>query len=200
MVVAMNTARRRATYEDLLKVPDILIAEIIDGELITSPRPASPHARAASVMTQDLGPFDRRPGSPGGPGGWWILFEPELHLGADILVPDLAGWRRERMPVLVNVPYFELAPDWVCEVVSPSTGRVDRVRKMPVYAREQVRHVWLVDPLQRTLEVYRVKGPRWVLVSTHDGEEQVRAEPFEALALDINRWWLEEAEGGEREV
>jgi Uma2 family endonuclease len=200
MVVAMATARRRATYEDLLKVPDILIAEIIDGELITSPRPAFPHARAASVMTQDLGPFDRRPGGPGGPGGWWILFEPELHLGLDVLVPDLAGWRRERMPVLENVPYTELAPDWVCEIVSPSTGRVDRVRKMPVYAREQVRHVWLVDPLQRTLEVYRLEGPRWVLVSTHDGEEHVRAEPFEAIALDINRWWLEEAEDSGREA
>jgi Uma2 family endonuclease len=200
MVVAMDTARRRATYEDLLKVPDILIAEIIDGELITSPRPAFPHARAASAMTQDLGPFDRRPGSPGGPGGWWILFEPELHLGPDVLVPDLAGWRRERMPVLENVPYTELAPDWICEVVSPSTGRVDRVRKMPVYAREQVRHVWLVDPLQRTLEVYRLEGPLWVLVSTHDGKEPVRAEPFAAIALDINRWWLEEAEGGAREA
>ena len=199
MVSVMDTARRRATYEDLLQVPDILIAEILDGELITSPRPASPHARAASVMAQDLGPFDRRPGGPGGPGGWWIFFEPELHLGPDILVPDLAGWRRERMPVLVNVPYFELAPDWVCEVVSPSTGRIDRVRKMPVYAREQVRHVWLVEPLQRTLEVYRREGPRWVLVSTHDGEEQVHAEPFEAIALDINRWWLEEAEGVRRE-
>ena len=93
-VTAMNPARRQATYEDLLKVPDILIAEIIDGELNTSPRPASPHARATSVIRGDLDPFDRRPGSPGGPGGWWILFEPELHLGADILVPDLAGWRR----------------------------------------------------------------------------------------------------------
>jgi Uma2 family endonuclease len=187
----MNPARRRATYEDLLAVPDILIAEIIDGELITSPRPASPHARAASVITQDLGPFDRRPGSPGGPGGWWILFEPELHLGADILVPDLAGWRRERMPVLRDVPYFEQAPDWVCEVVSPSTGGLDRVRKMPVYAREQVGYVWLVDPLQRTLEIYRLEGQRWVVVSTHGDTETVRAEPFEALELDISRWWLE---------
>ncbi|MGE0682703.1 MAG: Uma2 family endonuclease, partial [Candidatus Binatia bacterium] len=117
----MNPAQRRATYEDLLKVPDILIAEILDGELITSPRPASPHARAASVLIQDVGPFDRQTGGPGGPGGWWILFEPELHLDADILVPDLAGWRRERMPVLRDMPYFAQAPDWVCEVVSPST-------------------------------------------------------------------------------
>jgi Uma2 family endonuclease len=137
----MDPARRRATYEDLLKVPDLLIAEILEGELITSPRPASPHARAASVIRGKLDPFDRRPGTPSGPGGWWILLAPELHVGADILVPDLAGWRRERMPVLANVPYFELAPDWVCEVVSLTTGHIDRVRKMPDYAREQIRPI-----------------------------------------------------------
>lgn len=187
----MNPARRRATYEDLLKVPDILIAEIIDGELITSPRPASPHARATSVIHGDITPFDRPPGSPGGPGGWWILFEPELHLGADILVPDLAGWRREHMPVLANVPYFEQAPDWVCEVVSPGTARIDRVRKMPIYARERVGHLWLVHPSLQTLEVYRLEGPHWVVVSSHVGAEGARAEPFEALELDMSRWWLE---------
>jgi Uma2 family endonuclease len=188
----MNTVRRQATYEDLLQVPDIFIAEIIDGELITSPRPAFPHARAASSITQDLSPFDRRPGSPGGPGGWWILFEPELHLGADILVPDVAGWRRERMPALGNIPYSEQAPDWVCEVVSPTTGRIDRIRKMRVYARECVGHVWLVDPLQRTLEIYRLEGQHWVVVGTHEEAEMVRAEPFAALELDLSRWWLEE--------
>ncbi|MGH7965864.1 MAG: Uma2 family endonuclease [Candidatus Binatia bacterium] len=187
----MEPARRRATYEDLLQVPDLFIAEIIDGELITSPRPASPHARAVSIIGRDIDPFDRSPGRPGGPGGWWVLFEPELHLGTDILVPDLAGWRRERMPALKNVPYFEQAPDWVCEVMSPSTGRLDRVRKMPIYTREQVNHLWLVDPLQRTLEVYRREGPGWIVVSTHGGAEGVRAEPFEVLELDMSRWWLE---------
>jgi Uma2 family endonuclease len=193
MVCTVNTARRRATYEDLLKVPDLLIAEIIDGELIASPRPASPHARATSVIGRVLDPFDQHSGGPGGPpGGWWILFEPELHCGADVLVPDLAGWRRERMPILANVPYFELAPDWVCEVVSPTTGRLDRVRKMPIYAREQVGRVWLVDPLMRTVEVYRLQGQQWVLLGTHGGAERVRAEPFEAIELDISRWWLEE--------
>lgn len=187
----MDPARRRATYEDLLQVSDLLIAEIIDGELITSPRPASPHARATSVIGQDLGPFDRRPGGPGGLGGWWILFEPELHLGSDILVPDLAGWRREQMPILENVAYFEQAPDWVCEVVSPSTGRLDRVRKMPIYAREQVDYLWLVDPLLRTLEVYHLEGQRWVVASTHGGTESVHAEPFTAVELDMGRWWLD---------
>jgi Uma2 family endonuclease len=187
----MNPAQRRATYDDLLKVPDILVAEILDGELFTSPRPASPHAQASSVLRGALDPFARRIGGPGGPGGWWILFEPELHFGADVLVPDLAGWRRERMPVLHNVAYFELAPDWVCEVVSPSTARIDRVRKVPIYARESVAHLWLVDPLQQTLEVFRLEGRHWVLVSTHGGAEEVQAAPFEALALDMGRWWLE---------
>ncbi len=193
MVAPMNTAQRQATYEDLLKVPDILIAEIIDGELITSPRPASPHARAASIIGRVLDPFDSPLGGSGGPGGWWILFEPELHLGADILVPDLAGWRREHMPVLANVPYFEQAPDWVCEVVSPGTARIDRVRKMPIYARERVGYLWLVHPGLQALEVYRLEGQHWIVASSHVGAESVRAEPFEAIELDMSRWWLEEA-------
>ena len=180
-----------------MRVPDHLVAEIIDGELITTPRPASPHARAESVIGQDLSPFDRRPGGPGGPGGWWILDEPELHLGEDVIVPDLAGWRHERMPVIPNAPAVTLAPDWACEVVSPRTGAVDRSRKMRVYSREGVGHLWFVDPLARTLEVYRLDGERWVVASTHGGAETVRAEPFEALVIDVARWWLEEiaAEG-----
>src|SRR6185295_4577019 len=152
----MNPAQRRATYDDLLKVPDILVAEILDGELFTSPRPALPHARVTSVLR-------------------------------GVLVPDLAGWRRERMPVFSNEAYVELAPDWVCEVVSPSTARVDRVRKVPIYAREGVSHLWLVDPLQHTLEVFRLEGRRWVLISTHGRTETVRAEPFAALELDMRR-------------
>ena len=134
-----------------MKVPDYMVAELIDGELFTNPRPASPHARAKSVIGQDLSPFDRHPGSPAGPGGWWVLVEPELHFGADVLVPDLAGWRQERMPSIPNVPAFTLVPDWICEVISPSTGRLDRSRKMGVYAREGVRHLWFVDPLARSL-------------------------------------------------
>jgi len=168
-----------------------LIAEIVGGELLTSPRPAFPHARAASVIRANLDPYDRSSGSPDSPGGWWILFEPELHLGPDILVPDLAGWRRERMPVLENVPYTEQAPDWVCEVIAPSTAQLDRIRKMRVCAREQVGHLWLVDPLMRTLEVYNLEGQRWIVAGTHGGTETIQAEPFEALTLDLSRWWLE---------
>jgi Uma2 family endonuclease len=188
----MDPARRRATYEDLLQVPDHLVAEIVDGELYATPRPASPHAFTSSAIGQDLGPFSRRPGSPGGPGGWWILDEPELHFGSDVLVPDLAGWRHERMATVPNVPYFELAPDWVCEVVSPRTGRLDRVRKMPIYARKGVNHLWLVDPLLRTVEVYRLDTARWIVASTHGGAESARITPFEAIEIDVGRWWLEE--------
>ncbi len=192
MVNGVGTVRRRATYEDLLKVPDTMVAEILDGELYATPRPASPHANAASGIASDVrGPFHREPGGPGQPGGWWILFEPELHLGPDVVVPDVAGWRREKMPVLPNVAAFTQAPDWACEVVSPTTAGTDRVRKMRIYAREAVGHLWLVEPLARTLEVYRLENGRWLVAATHGGSERVRAEPFEAVELELTRWWLE---------
>jgi Uma2 family endonuclease len=189
--------KRRATYEDLMQVPDTNVAEIIDGELIVSPRPGSPHAHAATVMGGDLvGAFHRGPDDPGGPGGWWILLEPELHFGDDVLVPDWAGWRRERMPVFPDTPAFTQAPDWVCEVISPSTGRIDRSRKMHVYARERVAYLWLVDPLIETLEIYRLDGDRWVVVDTYAAEDVVRAEPFDAVELRLGRWWMPRAPAG----
>ena len=192
----MSAAPRRAAYEDLIAVPDNLVAEIIDGELFTSPRPATPHARAASAIGSDLfGGFDGPPGGANRPGGWWILDEPELHLEEDVLVPDIAGWRIERMPAIPNVVGITLVPDWVCEVISPSTGRLDRTRKMPVYAREGVTHLWLVDPLARTLEVYRLEAGRWAVVGSHGGDEASRVEPFEAITLDMGRWWMPEAVG-----
>jgi Uma2 family endonuclease len=184
-----ETARKPATYEDLLKVPDHLVAEIVDGELFTSPRPASRHARASSVLTGKLmPPFDQ---GDGGPGGWWIIDEPELHLAPDILVPDRAGWRRERMPTYPDAAFFTLPPDWVCEVVSPSTGRLDRVRKMPKYAANQIAYLWLVDPLQKTLEVYQLESSRWLLLAAHGGDEKVRAEPFDAIEIDLTPLWIE---------
>jgi Uma2 family endonuclease len=182
-----ESAHRSATYEDLLKVPEHLVAEIVDGELLTTPRPASRHARARSGLGGKLvPPFDH---GTGGPGGWWIIDEPELHLGADILVPDLAGWRREGMPVYPDAAFFDLVPDWVCEVVSPATGRLDRVRKMPKYAATGVRHLWLVDPLQQTLDIFRLESGRWVLLATHGGNETFRGEPFEAVAIDLSPLW-----------
>jgi len=188
----MEPARRRATYEDLIALPENKVGEIIDGELYDSPRPASLHTLAASGIGSDLfGRFNRPRNGPDAPGGWWILDQPELHVGSDVIVPDLAAWRRERMPRIPDVAYFELAPDWVCEVVSPRTGILDRRRKMPIYAREGVSHLWIVDPILRTLEVYRIESGRWVVASTHGGDDLVRAEPFDAVELEITRWWLE---------
>jgi Uma2 family endonuclease len=180
---------KRATYEDVLNAPENKVAEILDGELFLSPRPASPHAVASSRLGFDLGgPFDR---GRGGPGGWWILYEPELHLGEDVLVPDVAGWRRERMASIPPVPYFTLPPDWVCEVLSPSTERIDRAKKLRIYAGAGVAHAWLVDPLQRTLEVLRLHEGAWTIVSVFEGSERVRAEPFDAVELDLGGLWLD---------
>jgi len=173
-----------------MEVPDTKVAELIDGELIVSPRPASPHAHATTVLGIDVGgPFHGPPGGHAAPGGWWILLEPELHLGEDVLVPDWAGWRRERMPVFPAVAFFTLAPDWVCEVVSPSTGRIDRTLKMRRYADGGVGHLWLVDPLLQTLEVYRLEAGRWVVAATHAGDAVARAEPFDVIDLRLGRWW-----------
>jgi len=131
-------AQREATYENLMQVPPHLVAEILYGRLHTHPRPAPRHARSTSALTGKLfGPYDE---GDGGPGGWWILDEPELHLGSEVLVPDLAGWRRERMPQLPETAWFELAPDWVCEVLSPSTAQTDRSLKLPLYAKHGIRH------------------------------------------------------------
>lgn len=182
-----DPAKRRATYEDLLRVPEHLVAEIIDGELVTQPRPASAHALAASVLGADLGtPFHR---GKGGPGGWILLYEPELHLHGDVLVPDFAGWRRERMPEVPDAAAFELAPDWVCEVLSPSTAATDRTGKLPLYARERVRHLWLVDPAARTLEACRLEAGRWLLLGAWRDNAKVRAEPFDAVELELGALW-----------
>ena len=185
-----SPARKPATYEDLLKLPEDKIGEIVDGDLYASPRPAGRHASCAFTLSSEIGPpFQAR---RGGPGGWIFLFEPELHLADDKLVPDLAGWRRERLPVVPDVPALTLAPDWVCEILSPSTERLDRARKLPAYARHGVGHAWLINPSTRTLEVYRREGTSWVLAATHADDAIVRAEPFDAIALDLLRLWDEE--------
>ena len=183
---------RPATYEDLVKVPDICVAEIVDGELHVSTRPAPRHAVAGSSLGVLVGgPYQH---GRGGPGGWWILGEPELHLGRDVLVPDLAGWRRARMPRMPSTAYFPLAPDWVCEILSPSTASLDRVKKLTIYAREQVAHAWLIDPVARTLEVLRVEAGRWTILATHTGSEVVRADPFAEIELELESLWADTAE------
>jgi Uma2 family endonuclease len=179
--------KRPATYDDLLAVPDHLVAEIIDGELYTSPRPAPRHAVATSGLGADLsGPYDR---GRGGPGGWWILDEPELHLGQDILVPDIAGWQRTRMPDIPEEAFFRRAPDWLCESLSPSTERIDRGKKLRIYAREGVSHVWLVNPVTETLEACQLEEGRWTLLGTHAGDVEARVDPFEGVSLELWRLW-----------
>jgi len=181
-------AERFATYEDLCQVPDHKIAQIIHGQLIVMPRPAPKHALASSSLGEELlGPFHK--GRDNGPGGWWILDEPELHLGLHILVPDLAGWRRERMPSLPEAAFFSLAPDWVCEVLSPSTAQLDRVDKLPIYAAHGVGHAWLVDPEARTLEAFALREGRWRLESAFKAADEVCAPPFEAVRFGLGGLW-----------
>lgn len=180
-----------ATYEDLLQLPENQVGEIIDGDLYASPRPAVRHAKAASVLGMDLGGAFQR--GRGGPGGWWIIDEPELHLGKDVLVPDLAGWKHDRLPRLPDVPYFELAPNWLCEILSPSTAKLDLVRKLPRYARAAIEHAWVIDPIHRTLEVFLQEHERWVLLASFAGNDKVRAEPFDAIELELGALWMEGA-------
>lgn len=183
-----SAVRRTATYDDLLSLPEHVVGEIVDGELVVSPRPAMPHAASASALGATLLP-PLQFGDSGGPGGWRIFHEPELHLDGDVLVPDLAGWRRERMPSPPTDAFVTLAPDWVCEVLSPSTSRHDRTKKLPVYARVGVPHLWLVDPLAQMLEVYRLQSGHWVLLAAHGGDESIRAAPFEMVAVELKRLW-----------
>ncbi|MEZ4222223.1 MAG: Uma2 family endonuclease [Polyangiaceae bacterium] len=181
-------AEKRATYADVLAAPPNRVAELVGGRLYTFPRPAAPHAHAASVLGMDIGsPFQR---GRNGPGGWWILDEPELHFDDDVVVPDLGGWRRERMPTVPNVPHFTLPPDWLCEVLSPSTEAFDRADKLDVYARAHVSWVWLVNPLTHTLEVLRLREGAWTVHAIHRGDAVVRAEPFDAIELALSDLWL----------
>lgn len=177
-----------ATYADLEALPPDKIGELIGGVLYASPRPNMAHGWVASELLGELRTAFGRGGGDGS-SGWRFIFEPELHLGGDVLVPDIAGWRRERMPRVPPGVGAKVAPDWLCEVLSPSTAALDRDRKLTVYAREGVRHVWLLDPRPRTLEVFRLEASRYVPVVTQAGEATVRAEPFDALALELRVLW-----------
>jgi Uma2 family endonuclease len=182
----MKPLKKRATYDDLRNVPDHFVAEMFDGDLYASPRPALPHAHATSVLGGWLiGGFHRRD-----PSGWAILVVPELHFGNDVLVPDLAGWRRERLPRVPPEAYMTLAPDWVCEVLSASTESIDRGEKLRIYARERVGHVWLVDPLRATLEVLTLDSGHWTTVGRYEGLAEVRAVPFAEKSLDLGALWI----------
>lgn len=187
----------RATFADYAAVPDHLDATLIGGVLQVMPKPAPPHVHVASELCSELAmPFWK---GRGGPGGWRILKGGELRLSAeerDIVAPDIAGWRIERMPLLPNKAYFTVAPDWICEVLSASTEKLDRIDKMLVYAREGVKHVWLVHPIRQTVEVFALTPEKlWLSIGLHAGNVQVRIPPFDAIELDLGSLWPE-IEGG----
>lgn len=175
----------------MLDAPEHKVAEIVNGELHLSPRPAGPHTIVSSLLGAALiPPFHW--GHNGGPGGWIILDEPELHLGDDIFVPDLGAWRRERMPgAELSSAYFTTVPDWICEVLSPSTERLDRALKVPLYAAAGVVYAWLIHPRHRTLEVLRLHEGKWLTAAVHRDDQRVRAEPFEAIELDLSILWAD---------
>jgi Uma2 family endonuclease len=181
-------ATRTATYEDLCALAEHVVGEIVYGVLHASPRPSPRHARASSTLGEELGPpFNR---GRGGPGGWLILDEPELHLGGHVLVPDLAGWRRERLPELpVDKAHFDLAPDWICEVLSPSTAALDRGDKRSVYATEGVKHLWFVDPDAQMLEVLELDGTSYRVLDVYSGVQRIRAKPFDAIEMELGALW-----------
>ncbi|MFP2933775.1 Uma2 family endonuclease [Pyxidicoccus sp. 3LG] len=188
--MGQGKGKKPATYEDIEQLPLGWVGELIEYELVASPRPSVGHLHVASRLGALLvQPFDW---ARGGPGGWWFLDEPELHFAHNVLVPDLAGWRRERVPdpPEPETPWLTLPPDWICEVLSPSTRTTDRVRKMPLYLHQGVRHAWIIDPVRCTLEVYR-SGPRdWVHTALHEGSVTVRVEPFEAVPLELGLLWM----------
>lgn len=187
----MNEHARRhrppATYRDVLEAPPHMVAELVEGALHLHPRPALPHAFVGSSLGVELGgPFQK---GRGGPGGWWIIDEPELHLGPDVLVPDLAGWQRERMPEFPDAPWTDIAPDWVCEVLSPGTLGFDLTDKRRIYAESGVAHLWLVDPTPRTLEAFALQEGRWVLIAALKDDDEVSVPPFEAITFPLSALW-----------
>ncbi len=177
-------------YEQLLALPENQVGEIIGGQLYTQPRPAGPHAAAKAAISANIGPpfhFGR-----GGPGGWWILPEPEIHFIRDteVAAPDLVGWRRERMPSIPRDHRFEVVPDWVCEILSPSTQQKDRVLKLPLYARYGVAYAWLVDPLAHTLEALELHEGKWLWLGAVREDEPVCFPPFAAVTFPLSDLWV----------
>jgi len=188
MALAAHTHSVPATLHDLDDLPEEVVGHLVDGELIVHPRPEPPHVEAASELGWMLvGPFRH---GINGPGGWVILDEPKILFGSQLLVPDLAGWRKERFQKIRKGPYT-VAPDWVCEILSFSTRRFDRSTKLPIYARAGVRHAWILDPDAQTLEVLRLHEGHWLIADVFEGACKVRAEPFEAIELDLSLVWGE---------
>jgi len=185
-----EVARKKATHDDLHKVPENMIGEIIDGEIIATPRPSRRHGYTTTALGVAIGgryQFGQR----GGPGGWIFIIEPEIGLGNDILVPDLAGWKRDRFPREEGHNWISIAPDWICEVLSPRTFRKDKVVKMPLYAQHGVQYFWLIDPVAKTLDIFRLEAGRWVVAGLYAENDIARADPFPEVEVDLSFLWLE---------
>lgn len=185
----MHAVLKPSLYEQLSALPENLVGEILNASLYTQPRPTGRHGLVERGLSANLiSPFDF---GRGGPGGWWIIAEPEVHFVRDVevAVPDLAGWRRERMPSVPEGHRFEVVPDWVCEILSPATAKKDRVVKMPIYARYGVAHVWLVDPAAQILEAFVLQENRWLLIAALKDEDQVAVPPFDAIEFSLADLW-----------
>lgn len=185
-----EAAIKKATYDDLYNIPENMTGEIIDGELFVSPRPSMEHIFATSLLGSEL-IFSYYHGR-GGPGGWIILAEPELKLEEDILVPDLAGWKKGRFSKPKGHNWISITPDWVCEILSPSSIRQDRIIKMATYARHLIPYFWLVDPYNKTLEVLKLESGKWIFAGGYTENSKVRAEPFQEIEIDLAKLWFEE--------
>jgi Uma2 family endonuclease len=185
----MQAAEKIALYQLLLELPETLTGELLNGQLHTQPRPTGPHATTGSRLGYELiGPFDR---GRGGPGGWWIIDEPEVHFVEDteVAVPDIGGWRRERMPQIPRDHRFRVAPDWICEILSPSTASKDREIKMPIYAHYGVAYAWLIDPVERILEAYELISGQWSELGRFSGHDRVAVAPFDVVTIELGGLW-----------
>ena len=180
---------RTSLYEQLEALPEGLTGEILNGQLYTQPRPSGAHVVTATSLADELvSPFQK---GRGGPGGWWIAAEPELHFihDTEVDVPDLAGWRRSRLPQIPKDHRFTVVPDWVCEILSPSTESKDREVKMPIYAHFGVPYAWLIDPRAHTLEAYALEGGDWREIGRFAGGAQVSVAPFDAVTIALDDLW-----------
>jgi Uma2 family endonuclease len=184
-----KSAKKKASYEDLCRIPENMTGEIIDGELIVTRQPPRSHVYTVSTLDKEIGPPYQL--GQGGPGGWIILVRPEIMLQGNIMVPDLAGWRKERFPQHEGQNSISVAPNWVCEVHSPWTVQVDKIRKMPLYARHSVEHVWLIDRIARMMDVFRLEAGRWFLLGSFAGKNNVRVEPFQEIEIALGDLWIE---------
>lgn len=183
----MSEAYAQTLYDRLLALPEIAVGEILDGELVVQPRPRPRHGNVSSSLSGFLfSPYRR---GVGGPGGWWLIDEPEIHPENQVVVPDLAGWRREHLPRIPDAAYFMLAPDWVCEVLSPSSARYDRGAKQRIYADAAVAWYWIVDPLDRRLEVMENRDGRWAVVGMFTANETAIAQPFIEAPIPLLELW-----------